>query len=132
MEWESANHRTNGIEWNDAHLRSPINGINFWFDNSLVGIQFLHRMGESSQHLHLMSKSVSPVQYRLNTNDYVQNIVLWISSDNKIVGIDLTSKNGRQDHFGNRGKVRKFDFLIKDPEKPVFSFGRFRINNNIS
>ena len=54
------------------------------------------------------------MQYRLNRNDYVINIVLWIS-DNKIVGIELTSKAGRNDGFGSRGKGRKFDFQIKDP-----------------
>lgn len=57
--------------------------------------------------------------------------MLWIS-DNKIVGIQLTSKNGRNDGFGSRGKGRKFDFQIKEPEKPVFSFGKFRVNNNVS
>lgn len=86
VEWESNQHRTSGIEWNDAHLRSPITGINFWFDGFLVGIQFLHRLGESSQHLHLISKVISPVQYRLNGNDYLEGIALWIS-DNKIAGI---------------------------------------------
>jgi hypothetical protein len=88
-------------------------------------------MGESTQHLHMTSKVISPIQYRLNGNDYLENVVLWIS-ENKIVGIELTSKNGRNDGFGNRGKGRKFDFEIKDPEKPVFSYGKFRINNNVS
>ena len=44
----------------------------------------------------------------------------------------MTSKSGRKDGFGNRGKGRKFDFSIKDPEKPVFSYGKFRIVNNVS
>lgn len=88
-------------------------------------------MGESSQHLHLVTKSINPVQYRLSGNDYLSNVILWIS-DNKITGIELTSKNGRHDSFGNKAKGRKFDFAIKDPEKPVFSYGRFRIFNNIS
>ena len=105
--------------------------MNLWFDGSLIGIQFLYRMGESSQHLHLVTKSISPVQYRLNTNDYVTGVILWIS-DNRIGGVELFSKNGRHDGFGSRGKGRKFDYLIKDGEKPVFSFGRFRITNNIS
>lgn len=131
VDWESNQHRTSGIEWNDAHLRSPITGINFWFDGFLVGIQFLHRLGESSQHLHLTSKVISPIQYRLNGNDYLEGVALWIS-DNKIAGIELASKSGRKDGFGNRGKGRKFDFFIKDGEKPVFSYGKFRINNNIS
>jgi len=88
-------------------------------------------MGESSQHLHLVTKSINPVQYRLTGNDYLENVILWIS-DNKITGIELTSKNGRHDSFGSKAKGRKFDFAIKDPEKPVFSYGRFRISNNIS
>jgi hypothetical protein len=71
-------------------------------------------MGESSQHLHLVTKSINPVQYRLNGNDYLANVVLWIS-DNKIMGIELTSKNGRHDSFGSKAKGRKFDYAIKDP-----------------
>jgi hypothetical protein len=88
-------------------------------------------MGESTQHLHLTTKVISPIQYRLGGNDYLENVVLWIS-ENKIAGIELVSKGGRNDGFGNRGKGRKFDFAIKSPEKPVFSFGKFRISNNCS
>lgn len=109
MEWESSQHRTDGIEWNDAHIRSPITGLNLWFDGHLIGLQVLQRMGESTQHLHITSKVVAPIQYRLNGNDYLENIVLWIS-ENKIAGIELTSKSGRKDGFGNKGKGRKFDF----------------------
>ena len=58
-------------------------------------------------------------------------MILWIS-DNKITGIELFSKNGRHDQFGSKSRGRKFDFGIKDPEKPVISYGRFRITNNIS
>jgi len=58
-------------------------------------------------------------------------VTIWIS-DNQIVGIQLISKSGRNDGFGNRTKGRKFDFGIKDPEKPVFSYGKFRIVNNVS
>jgi hypothetical protein len=86
VEWESSVHRTTGIEWQDAHLRSPITGLNLWFDGFLVGLQVLQRLGESVQHLHLTSKMVSPVQYRLNGSDYLENVVLWIS-DNRITGI---------------------------------------------
>jgi len=43
-------------------------------------------MGESTQHLHLITKTLSPIQYRLNGNDYVENVALWIS-ENRIVGI---------------------------------------------
>ena len=131
LEWESSQHRTSGVEWNDAHLRSPITGMNFWWDGHLIGLQLLHRMGESSQHLHLINKNISPVQYRLNGNDYVVNIILWIS-ENKIGGIELISKSGRKDRFGNKGKGRKHDYEISDPEKPVFSFGKFRVVNNVS
>jgi hypothetical protein len=60
--------------------------MNLWLDGYLLGIQFLHTMGDSSQHLHLMSKKVTPIQYRLSSNDYLQNIVLYLN-DNLIVGI---------------------------------------------
>jgi len=39
---------------------------------------------------------------------------------------------GRVDKFGIMAKARKHDFGIKKPEKPVVSFGQFRVNNNIS
>ena len=79
----------------------------------------------------MTTKTITPINYRLNGNDYVENIVLWIS-DNKITGIEFASKQGRNDAFGARGKGRKFDFEIKDPEKPIFSYGKFIINKNMS
>lgn len=44
----------------------------------------------------------------------------------------MVSHGGRKDGFGNRGKGRKFDFGIREPEKPVYSFGKFRIVDNVS
>lgn len=55
-----------------------------------------------------------PIQYRLSTGDYVENIVLYIS-DGFVQGMEFMSKNGRADKFGNISKARKFDFGIKKP-----------------
>lgn len=49
-----------------------------------------------------------------------------------IVGIELISKNGRKDLFGQKAGsagTQKFDFNIKTPEKPIYSFGSFTINS---
>ena len=76
-------------------------------------------------------KKLTPIQYRLGNNDHIENVILYIS-EGLIHGIEFTSKNGRMDKFGNISRARKFDFSIKKPEKPVVSFGQFRINNNVS
>lgn len=63
------------------------------------------------QHIHTEggeTKKLVPIQYRLNSNDYLENIVLVISKANgnqesgiiTIQGIELQSKNGRKDIFG--------------------------------
>ena len=49
-----------------------------------------------------------------------------------VVGVEFLSKNGKNDSFGNKNKGKKFDFGIKKPEKPVASYGKLRINNNVS
>lgn len=49
-----------------------------------------------------------------------------------IVGLELISKNGRKDSFGQKigsSGTQKFDFCIKTPEKPIYSFGSFTINS---
>jgi hypothetical protein len=74
---------------------------------------------------------MNPIQYRLSGSDYVENIILNLN-EGKIVGIEIVSKNGRKDSFGSKNKGKRFDFQIKSPEKPLFSFGRFKIVNNVS
>jgi hypothetical protein len=59
-------------------------------------------------------KKLVPIQYRLGTNDYLENLVIYIS-EGLIYGIELLSKNGRLDKFGNIARARKFDFGIKKP-----------------
>lgn len=104
-----------GISWNDSDIKSPIIGVNMWMDGYLLGIQFLHSMGESPQHLQLPLKKVNPIQYRLNNDDYLQNAILHIN-DNKIVGFQFVSKNGRNDSFGMvKTKAKAFNFGIKKP-----------------
>lgn len=104
-----------GFSWNDENCKSPITGINIWLDKQLIGLQFIHIMGETMQHLHSEggeSKKLIPIQYRLNSNDYLENIVLVLSKSqngqnskqdglsNMILGLELISKNGRKDTFG--------------------------------
>lgn len=100
-------------------------------------------MGESDQHLHILpEKKITPIQYRLNTNDYLENIVVIIMINppkaeilkDSIVGIELISKNGRRDSFGQKlgsAGTQKFDFEIKTPEKPIYSYGSFTINSQL-
>lgn len=48
-------------------------------DKYLIGIQFLHTLGETTQHLHSEGgdiKKLTPIQYRLNSNDYLENVIL--------------------------------------------------------
>ena len=52
----------------------------------LIGIQFVHMMGESIQHLHLVNKKMNPIQYRLTGKDYVENIIL-VLADGAITGL---------------------------------------------
>ena len=96
-------------------------------DGFLVGIQFLHTLGESVQHMHLLNKKVMPIQYRLHDGDWLTNVVLY-HIDNRILALDFHSKNGRNDTFGTKAKAKKFDFQIKKPEKPLYSLGRFKIS----
>ena len=84
-------------------------------------------MGESVQHLHIATqKKITPIQYRLDKNDYLENIVLVIMTNppkpdtpkESIVGIELYSKNGRKDTFGMKvgtAGTQKHDFGIKAP-----------------
>ena len=106
-----------------------------WFEKHLVGIQFVHVMGESIQHMHLVNKKIVPIQYRLSGNDYIENFILVIN-DGFITGIEFISKTGRKDNFGQKigaSGTKKFDFGIKSPEKPIFSFGSFMIGkDNVS
>lgn len=37
VEWESTKNNS-GIQWYDSQIKSPIVGINLWFDGYLVGI----------------------------------------------------------------------------------------------
>ena len=89
--------------------------MNLWFDGYLIGIELIHELGSSGQHLQVMGgKKLVPIQYRLGTNDYLENVLIYIS-EGLIHGIELLSKNGRLDKFGNISKTRKFDFGIKKP-----------------
>ena len=85
-------------------------------------------------------KKLIPIQYRLNSNDYLENVILIVSKggqnkqesqSNSILGLELISKNGRKDTFGlkvgSQG-TQKFDFGVKGPEKPIYSFGSFTIS----
>ena len=85
--------------------------------------------------MHLVSKKVTPIQYRLSGNDYVENVVL-VLAEGEIVGIELVSKSGRKDNFGHKvgaSGTKKFDFGIRSPEKPIYSYGSFAISKeNVS
>ncbi len=85
--------------------------------------------------MHLVNKKIVPIQYRLSGNDYVVNIILVIN-EGMITGIEIMSKNSRKDNFGQKvgtNGTKKFDFGIKNPEKPIFSYGSFIINkDNVS
>lgn len=70
IEWVSPVSKK-GLAWKDDSFKSPITGINLWFDKWLIGIQFIHMVGESVQHLHLVGKKLSPIQYRLTGSDYL-------------------------------------------------------------
>ena len=116
LEWTSSNSKK-GLKWKDDDCRSPITGINFWFDKHLIGIQFVHTVGESIQHMHLINKKVTPIQYRLSGNDYVENVIL-VLMEGEIVGVELVSKSGRKDNFGMKvgtNGTKKFDFGIRSP-----------------
>lgn len=54
VEWNiNKNKKTNlGFSWNDESNKSPITGINLWFDKYLIGLQFIHILSETNQHLH--------------------------------------------------------------------------------
>ena len=41
-----------GFSWNDEGSKSPITGVNLWMDKYLIGIQFIHTLGYTIQHLH--------------------------------------------------------------------------------
>lgn len=113
-------------------MKSPVIGLNLWFDGHLTGIEVLHETGSSGQQIQVLGgKKIVPIQYRLGTGDYLENVVIYIS-EGLIHGIELFSKNGRVDKFGNTSKARKFDFGIKGPERPVISFGQYRIRNQVS
>lgn len=113
--------------------KSPITAINLWFDGHLLGIEVIHERGTSGQQLQILSgKRLAPVQYRLPAGDHLENVILYIS-EGFIHGVELFSKNGRVDKFGNASqKARRFDFGIKKPEKPTVSFGQYRITNSMS
>lgn len=76
-------------------------------------------------------KKIIPIQYRVGSNDFVENVLIYIT-DGLIYGMEYVTKNGRTDKFGNVSKAKKYDFGIKKPEKPVISFGQYRVNNNVS
>jgi len=63
--------------------------------------------------------------------DYVENVVLYVL-EGLISGVEFVSRMGRVDRFGNINKAKKHDMGIKKQEKPIASFGMFRINNNVS
>jgi hypothetical protein len=96
-------------------VKSPIVGLNLWMDGFLVGVEVIHEIGSSGQQLQVLGgKKIVPIQYRLGANDYLENVVIYIS-EGLVHGIELLSKNGRLDKFGNISKARKFDFGIKKP-----------------
>ena len=54
VEWNLNKNKKNmpGFSWNDENNKSPITGVNIWLDKQLIGLQFIHTLGETIQHLH--------------------------------------------------------------------------------
>ena len=60
--------------------------------------------------------------------------MLHYSNEQKIVGFEFFSKNGRVDSFGTiKSKGKSFNYGIRRPEKPIVTFGTFNVGaGNVS